>query len=212
MSGIQPIAAKSALTSLILCGVIAAATVPSDLSKYRGFQFGTDLPAVARQAGASVSQAKVVHSRPALIQELEWRPQSLGPSTQKESAGDVVFSFYNGELYRIEVKYDRYAIEGLTAEDIIGAVSAIYGPATQLAPPDKPAENQYGDKEEVVGRWQDSLYCFDLIRSSYGPAFRLVGVLKKVDSPAQAAIQEAQRLDLRRRRKGKPPTRPANRP
>jgi hypothetical protein len=195
MNKVNLIASRSALTSLFMCGVMSAATVAGDLSKYRGFQFGADLPTVAKQAGASVSQAKVIHSRPALIQELEWRPQGLGPSLHTESANEVVFSFYNGELYRIVVHYDRYEIQGLTAEDIIDAVSVIYGPASQPAAPVKTATDRYGDQDELVARWQDPQYCFDLIRSPYGPTFTLVGVLKRLDSPAQAAILEAKRLD-----------------
>ena len=196
MGKLSSIVSKPALTSLFVCGMMSAATVAGDLSNYRGFQFGTDLPTVTKQVGATVAQAKIIHSRPALIQELEWRPQSLGPSPQKESANEVVFGFYNGELYRIEVKYDRYEIEGLTSDDVVEAVSTIYGPAAKLAPTAAPTEDHYGEKEEVVGRWQDPQYCFDLIRSSYGPSFRLVGVLKRLQAPAQAAILEAQRLDI----------------
>ena len=42
---------------------------------------------------------------------------------------EVVFSFYDGELFRIVVNYDRYQTEGLTAEDFVEAISATYGPA-----------------------------------------------------------------------------------
>jgi hypothetical protein len=34
-----------------------------------------------------------------------------------------------------------------------------------------------------------------LIRFSYGPTFKLVGVLKRLEAPVQAAIIEAARLD-----------------
>jgi hypothetical protein len=187
--------ATLALTSVFLCGAISAATVAGDLSKYRGFQFGADLPTVLKQAGADISQVKVIHTRPAIIQTLAWRPRSLGPSSQTESVGDVVFSFYNRELYRIAVNYDRYEIVGLTTEDIVGAVSLIYGPAGEPIAPAKVVQDQYGDKEEVGARWEDSQYSFDLIRSSYGPSFRLIGVQRKLDSSAQSAISEAKRLD-----------------
>src|SRR5689334_6552509 len=102
-----------AVASLFVCGVVPALTA-ADLSKYRSFAFGADLPSVAGQIGSSASQAKLIHTRPALIQELEWRPQPLGPSTRKDSASDVVFGFLGGALYRIEVRYDRYEVEGLT--------------------------------------------------------------------------------------------------
>lgn len=58
---------------LIGLGVMSAVTSAGDLSKYRNFQLGTTLPTVAKQAGANPSQAKVIHRRPALIQELAQR-------------------------------------------------------------------------------------------------------------------------------------------
>jgi hypothetical protein len=191
------IASKSALTLLFVSGVMSAATVTADLTQYRGIQFGTDLPAVAKQVGASASEAKVIHSRPALLQELDWRPRGLGPSPspQAESVDKVIFSFYNGELYRIVINYDRYEIEGLTAEDMINAISVTYGTAARPAAPVKAAQDRYGDQEDVIARWQDPQYCFDLIRSSYGRGFSVIGVMTKLDSPAQAATLEAKRLD-----------------
>src|ERR1039458_3817938 len=115
------------LTPVFVLGTMSAATLEKDLSKYRNFQLGTDLAAIAKQVGASPSQATVVHRRPALIQELEWRPQTLGSASQTEAAKDVVFSFYDGALYRIVVSYDRYQTEGLTVNDFIDALSATYG-------------------------------------------------------------------------------------
>ena len=186
---------RSALTSFLVFGVISAATMTGDLSKYRNFQFGTDLPTVAKQAGESPSQAKVIARRPALIQELEWRPRPLGSSPQTDPVKDVVFSFYDGELFRIVINYDRYETEGLTAGDLVEVISATYGIGENPATPAKAAQGSYGEEEEAIARWQDSLYRFDLVRSSYGPSFRLIGVLKRLEAPAQAAILEAKRLD-----------------
>jgi len=56
--------------------VSAPAMGAPDLSRYRGFQFGERLPAVAKQAGLDVSEAKLIHARPALIQELNGRSGS----------------------------------------------------------------------------------------------------------------------------------------
>jgi len=172
-----------------------AATLPGDLSKYRNFQLGMDLSTVARQAGASPSDARAIHRRPALIQQLEWRPRPLGPFSGTEPAKEVVFSFYNGELYRIAVDYDRYETEGLTADDFIDAISTTYGPAARPAAPATPEPESYGVQEEILAQWQDPQYRFDLTRSSYGPTFRLVGVMKRLEAPAQAAAVEAKRLD-----------------
>ena len=174
---------------------LGAASPADDLSNYRGFQFGTDLSTVARQAGVDLSQVKVIHSRLAQIQELEWRPQPLGPSSQTESVKDVALGFYDGELYRIVVNYDRYETKGLTSDDLVAAISAVYGIATKALPSAKPAQEIYGEQEEVLAQWQDPEYSFELVRLSFWPSFRLIGVLKRLEAPAQAAILEAKRLD-----------------
>src|SRR5207302_4284779 len=139
---------------------------------------------------------KVIHRRPALIQELTWQPQPLGSSSSTDSVQEVVFSFYEGELFQIRATYDRYETEGMTADDLIQAISSTYGTAENpKLPAATVAQEQYGDQEEIVARWQDSQYCFDLIRSSYGPTFKMIGVLKRLEGPAQTAINEAKRLD-----------------
>ncbi len=59
----------------------------------------------------------------------------------------------------------------------------------------KTVQGRFGDREEIVAEWQDPHYRFELVRSSYGPSFKLVGFLKKLEAPAQAAVLEAKRLD-----------------
>ena len=167
-----------------------------DLSKYRDFRIGTDLATIAGQAQMDPSQAEAVHRRPALMQELEWRAQPLGPSGEAEAVSGVTFSFYNGALYRLVISYDRYKTAGLTAEDFIEAVSATYGTADRSA-----AQiillSIYGDKEalEVLARWEDAEYSFNLVRYSHQPTFTLAAASKPLDALARAAIIEAVRLD-----------------
>lgn len=195
MTKLQKTIARSALPLLLSLGVMPAATFTADLSKYRDFQLGTDVSTAAKQAGEDPSEAKVIHSRPALIQELEWHPQPLGPSSQTESAQDVVLSFYNGELYEVLVNYDRHETEGLTSDDVVEAISAVYGIAAKAPASAKSDQGIYGEQEEVVAQWQDPKYRFELVRLSFGPSFRLIGVLKRLEAPVQAAILEAKRLD-----------------
>jgi hypothetical protein len=186
---------RSARAAFRVFAAMPAVTLAADLSKYRNFELGTGLSTVAGQTGANPSQAKVIHRRPALIQELEWRPQPLGSSSQTEPVKGVVFSFYEGELFRLVADYDRYETEGLTSDDVVSAISATYGPPAKPATAVKVAPGSYGDQEEILAQWQDSQYRFDLIRSPYGPTFRLVGVLKRLEMPAEAATLEAKRLD-----------------
>jgi hypothetical protein len=184
---------KSILTALF---AIPAAAWAEDLSMYRSFQLGTDLPTIAKQAGVDPAQARVVHRRPALIQELAWRPQFTGPSGITDTAKDVVFSFYDGRLYRITVGYDRYQIDGLTVDDLVDAISTRYGGATRSGVAAGATSANYAEHEEVLAQWQDPQYDFSLVRSSYGRDFKLVGTLRDLNAQAAAAEIEAVKLDL----------------
>jgi hypothetical protein len=113
-----------------------------------------------------------------------------------EAVEDVNFTFYDGILFRIAVRYDRYQTEGLTSADLVEAISAAYGPAmTPSAPKAKPEEGAYSEPAEIVGRWEDSEHSFELVRSSYGPSFKLTGSLKALERKASVATEEARRLD-----------------
>jgi hypothetical protein len=181
--------------SLAVFGLIPSTALSADLSKYREFQLGDDLATVLQRTGVSALQTKAIHVRPARIEELDWHPQSFQEGAYTDAADDITFSFYNGELFRIVVTYDHYQTEGLTTADLVEAISASYGPATKLSAPAKVAHGPFDDQEEVLARWQDTQYRYDLIRSAYGPGFRLIGVLIKLEVPARAAILEAKRLD-----------------
>jgi len=169
-----------------------------DLSRYRGFQFGETLPAVAKQAGLDVAEAKLIHARPAVIQELEWPIWlSGGSSPQTDPVRTVLFSFYNGELFRILVSYDPTDTKGLTTEDMIEAISGEYGTASKAAKIEIvfSSTQVYNDSEAIIARWQDSQYSFNLYRSAYQPTFGVIAFSKRLDALARTATAEAIRLD-----------------
>jgi hypothetical protein len=169
-----------------------------DLSLYRNFQFGETLPAVAKQAGLAMSDAKLIHERPAVMQELEW-PIWLGAGSapQTDPVKTVLFSFYNGELFRIVVNYDRDETEGLTTEELIEAISAKYGTATKPASTEIAFSSSqvYNDSAVIIARWEDAQYSFNLYRSTSQPTFGMIAFSKRVDALARAATAEANRLD-----------------
>jgi hypothetical protein len=187
------------LTVSILCAVFSTPLIfAQDFSRYREFQFGMNLLAVAKQADVNPSEAKMIHQRPAMIQELEWRlGRPLAASHQADSVKEVLFSFYNGELFRMVISYDRDLTEGLTDADMVEAISASYGPASR--PVAKiilfSSSHIYNESEKVTARWEDSRYSFNLFRSSYQPVFGMVAFSKQLDALAQLAIVEAIRLD-----------------
>ena len=178
---------------LIISG--AASLAAGELSSYREFQLGTNLQAVAKQAEMKPSEAKVVHDRPELIQELAWQPRRLpGPSSELDSADQILFTFYNGQLFRMLVNYERRRTEGLTLDDMIEVISAKYGPATR-GDAEIIFPSAYNKRVAVMARWEDSQYSFNLIHSAYQPGFALVVVSKSLDALAQTAAVEANRLD-----------------
>jgi hypothetical protein len=166
----------------------------ADLSTYRGFQFGMSVNAAVKHSGMDISEVTVIHERPARIQELSWRPVRFF-SGDTDPVERVSFSFYNGQLFRMVVDYDTDKTNGLTSEDIIEAVSAEYGTPT------KPGvsmvlTSQFSDETvQVVARWEDVDYSFNLVQLPYGSTFKLLIFAKHLNALADAALPEGIRLD-----------------
>ena len=186
----------------IACALLFGVAPPAsaqDLSRYRDIAFGSSVSTVVAATGTTAADVKVIHQRPALIREFVWRPQYTGSRSlgQAEAARDVTFRFYDDQLFSIIVVYDARLVEGLTATDIIDAVSAVYGPATVTLPSQPPAAIPSGsiNSSTAIARWQSSDYEFTLMREVYPATFRLLGVSKQLGIAARAAEIEAVRLD-----------------
>jgi hypothetical protein len=145
------------------------------------------------------ADAKTIHRRPALIQELEWRirPSLDGSSPQTDSVKTIVFSFYDDQLFRMAVSYNRDRTEGLTDQDMIESISTKYGIATRPAAKTITFSSSqiYNDNEKVIACWEDAQYSFNLFRSSYEPTFGMVAFSKRLDALARAAVASAIRKD-----------------
>ena len=189
------------MRSSILCFVVLLLTAPllraQDLSKYRHFTLGMSLTRVLERTDQKMADAKVLHGRPALVQELDWwRPNLPGTSFRSDTVEQILFSFYNAELYKIFVTYDRTSTEGLTAEDMVKSISAKYGPATSVKPEVDSATNErYDMKQKPVATWEDSQYSFNLVRSSFSGSFALLIYSKRLNAEAEVALAEAVKLE-----------------
>src|SRR5256886_15696140 len=161
------------LRSSILCLVILLLVAPllraQDLSKYRHFTLGMNLTNLLERTEQKLTDVKTIHGRPALIQELTWWPPNVpGTSVRSDAVEQILFSFYNGELYKISVTYDRSSTEGLTEEDMVKSISAKYGPATYIALAiDFATNDRYDVTQKPVASWEDAQYSFNLVRSSF---------------------------------------------
>ncbi len=86
------------MRSSILCLVVLLLWAPllraQDLSKYRHFTLGMSLTTVLKHTDQRMTDVKVIHGRPAMIQELEWWPPNLpGSSFQSDTVKQILFSF-----------------------------------------------------------------------------------------------------------------------
>jgi hypothetical protein len=171
-----------------------------DLSQYREFRLGSTLASVQKTTGVAADDVKSIQQRPAKIQELRWRPSERYNDRMMptEPVREVIFTFYNDQLFKMVVDYDRQRTEGLTDADLIDSISTRYGvPVLQatslrtnapplLAPP---------DGEAVVARWSDADTSLTLVRGTYPTTLRLIVALKSKEALARNAATKAARLD-----------------
>jgi hypothetical protein len=169
-----------------------------DLSGYRAYHLGMTLAKVAKQADMEGSEVKSISQRPAMIQQLEWRPRSaFNSSPEADPVKEILFDFYNGELFRILVSYNQERTEGLTDEDLIESISAKYGTPTKPAGTINvfSSGHLYSQDEKLIARWEDSQYSFNLFRLSYQSTPGMLIFSKQLELLALAAMAEAKQLD-----------------
>ena len=188
---------RPVLISVFCLAFFSSAGIAQDLGKYREFQFGTSLDTVAKQVHMKLADAKTRHDRPAVLQTLDWDQIGISESaTQIGSARSIRFDFYNDQLSRMVVTYNPLQTNGLTVDDLIQAISTVYG--TPTAPGDSvavPSFTTYEDQEKVLARWDDAKYSYNLYRSPYGNTYGLIAFSKALDLMARDATREADRLD-----------------
>jgi hypothetical protein len=167
---------------------------------YRQFQLGGDVASVSALAGVAGSEATVIHQRPAVIQDLQWRPPysaSGATGLAADPVRQIVFSFYNDQLFRLAIDYDRNRTEGMTDADMIEAISSEYGPLSTVPPKSRLASSQTEESGTRVARWGDADYSVVLYRSSYASGFRMLVTSVRLEALARIAEAQALRLDER---------------
>lgn len=171
------------------------------LSQYRNFELGSDVASVSALAGIAASETKMIHQRPAVLQDLEWRP-SHWMSGSNEASTDpveqVLFSFYNDQLFRVVVDYAHERTEGMTGADMTEAISVVYGTPLPRSPRGigRGASQLETESGTPMARWGDAAHAIVLYQtSSYGAAFRLVVTDTRLENVARKAEAQAQRLD-----------------
>jgi len=218
---------RNILISLVAILISAPMVLGQNLSRYQKFSLGTSLAEVSKQVGPYSHNTTLVHHRPAVIQELAFWPLNSSSSVRVDPVSQILFSFYNGELYRIVVTYEQDATARLTEDDMVQAMSVWYGTATRAATelnffptnyldgstdkvvPFFPTSDPDRSADRVIARWEDSQNAVSLLRSSNLNSFRLAISSKRLDAQAEAAIiesvkvenEEAQQKEIDRQKK-----------
>jgi hypothetical protein len=185
-----------ALMIPVLCAFVGGSlSAAQDFSSYRGLKFGISTAAAAKEADITPDQVRTVHRQPDVIQEIDWQPResSANPSGADPVKG-AVLSFFNGELFRIVVAYDRYKIEGMTADDMVHAISLTYGAAARPKAT-VPYHSNYGESTPVVARWESPEYTYDLVRTGDQASFAMILYSKQVEPVAEASIVKALKIE-----------------
>lgn len=180
--------------ALSLFGHVASA---QDVSRYRGYALESTLESVAATSGARATDAKTIHQRPAKIQELEWRaPYASSGSTPGDPVRGIVFTFVDDALYQAIVSYDRDKTQGLTNNDIITALSAVYGPPVLRSAKQQPGRPLAAQPDAIaLAQWETAETSLTLVRGAYTPEFQLILLSKPLSLRARNATREAVRLD-----------------
>jgi hypothetical protein len=176
---------------------LAPGAAAQNLSRYREFEFGMGVGAVAKQTQSEATKARTVQTKPNLIQSLQWdRSSYFSSSSGTDPVRSIRFEFYDDQLFKILVSYAGPQVEGLTADDLIDGISKVYGPASK---PDESivvsASAGYEDRQKVLARWENSENIYSFFRSSYAGEFGLLAASKGLETLAIGSIQEAQRLE-----------------
>jgi hypothetical protein len=185
-----------------LAAIVLFASWPvaaADLGTYRDFQIGTSTADVIARTGAAERDVKTLHERPALLQELSWRPRyaSGRVSADRDSVASIVFSFIDNQLFRMAIDYERSRTEGLTKEDMITSLSAMYGPrSTRPVTAPRSAFDSL-DTPIVIATWRQDDATLTLNQSPYSGSFSLVVTSIALEALARKAQATAVTTDAR---------------
>jgi hypothetical protein len=182
---------------LFIAAVLVFTSQPGsaqDLSRYRGYVLESSLASVVAASGARAPEVKTLHERPAKIQELQWRaPYASSGSASADPVRGAVFAFYDDALYQVVVNYDRDRTNGLTNNDVIESLAAVYG--TPVLTPARTRPPAAVHDAVVLAQWDSPASSLTLLRDAYSTEFQLVLTSKALSTRARDAIREAGRLD-----------------
>jgi hypothetical protein len=200
----------------VVCLVLAVSPLSAaDITRYREFTLGSSLDSVTAVTQTMERDLKTTHTRPAVLQQLEWQPRYMTgrPVSGRESIDRLLFDFVDNRLFKMSITYARERTNGLTNADMIDSLIAVYG--TPSAPSARPSRSRVDyslNSPDVVAEWRQADTTVVLQRGTYNESFVLVitsvsldatarkaqataVVMDALEAPARDAAREKQRVD-----------------
>jgi hypothetical protein len=180
------------------CLLLAVSTVSSaELSRYREFELGASLAAVTAVTQTQARDLKTIHSRPAVLQQIEWRPRYMSgtPVPGRDSIDRLLFDFVDDRLFKMSIVYAQDRTSGLTNEDMIESLTSVYGAPSSPQTP-RPSASAL-DAPVIVAEWRQPDASLVLQRHQYSNAYVLVVTSLSLDTIARKAEATAAVLDER---------------
>jgi hypothetical protein len=178
------------VVSLCIAASSASLLGAQERSHYRTYQMGDDLLSIARQIGVAPPRANLLPHSLGAVLELTWRAQYVrrGVVPPADPVARLVFSFYEDQLFRIVIDYERDRTEGMTEADMVAGISEIYGqPSKRTLPPSPVGLPPERDVDTVIAQWVDGDYSIALLGVESQAAFRMIVASARLEALARAA-------------------------
>jgi hypothetical protein len=187
----------AASVATIVCAALLAVQVVSAspvYSRYRGVSIGDSVSVVVASLHLTPGDVAIVHARPAMIQQLTWRPNQFFASKAgpPEALAEMVLTFHLGRLARVVATYDRDRTEGLTNADLHDSFTTIYG-TPMLVPTAGGVRSS--SEPEIIGQWGDGETLVVLWREAYPRRFKVTVSSVAADRLLQGALASGARLE-----------------
>lgn len=209
------------LITIAVGAVIGSSAAAQEPVAYRDFTLRSSVASVVAITKTPESDVRVLHERPRLIQEITWRPRSMsGASLEPEVVREIRFQFLDDQLFSVLAAYDAYEVEGLTREDFVTALSAVYGSPSRSPSPEVviAAWDRPGAQITLAASTYPSPYTVQLVEITLQASAKAAAAedarLDKIEAPAREAEQRAREAEQRRlenaaaRERNKPGFRP----
>jgi hypothetical protein len=173
----------------------AAVVATGDPAVYRSHRLGSPASEIVARLGSAPGDLQTLHTRPALLQELAWRPphRSIHDGGESESVAGIVFAFIDDQLFRMTIDYDRAHTQELTPDDMLTSLTAAYGPrAIGRGVPPRGSVSSL-DSATILATWIHADTSVTLQQSMYGGGFRLIVASRPLEARAAKAQADAGR-------------------